>query len=77
MTDNLGYSGLSGYGKPNIRTAFLDRMAALGIRATNYVDTMPSGTPSRASLLTGRYPPRMNLSAPIGPVPNWEFRIRK
>jgi arylsulfatase A len=61
LADDLGYGDLGGQGHPTIRTPHLDRLAAQGKRFTDFYAAAPLCTPSRAALLTGRYPIRSGM----------------
>ena len=69
LADDLGYGDLGCYGHPRFKTPNLDRMAGEGVRLTQFNTPMPFCAPTRAALLTGRYPFRCGLStnpAPYG-----------
>ena len=56
VVDDLGYADLGCYGCKDTRTPNLDRLAEQGVRLTDFYASAPICTPSRASLITGRYP---------------------
>ncbi|MBT3375960.1 MAG: sulfatase-like hydrolase/transferase [Lentisphaerae bacterium] len=55
-TDHLRYDTLGCHGDPVIRTPNIDRLAAQSVDFSNYFVQNPVCQPSRASLMTGRYP---------------------
>lgn len=61
LADDLGYGDLGCYGHPSISTPNLDRMAREGVRFTDFYSAAEVCTPSRAALLTGRYPIRSGM----------------
>ena len=67
LADDLGYSDLGCYGCRDIRTPSIDRLAAQGVRFTTFYSSGTECTPTRAALLTGRYPQRIGgLECAIG-----------
>ncbi len=56
MVDDLGYGDLSSYGATDLKTPHIDRLVAAGMRFGNFYANCPVCSPTRASLLTGRYP---------------------
>ncbi|MGB3049636.1 MAG: sulfatase [Polyangiales bacterium] len=65
--DDLGYGDLASYGSKAIQTPHIDSLAQQGIRFTDFHACDSVCTPSRAGLLTGRYPKRMGLDVPLNP----------
>ena len=59
--DDLGYGDLACFGHPTIATPNLDRMAAEGMKFTQFYAAAPVCTPSRAALMTGRLPLRSGM----------------
>lgn len=65
--DDLGYADVGCFGAKGFKTPNLDRMAAEGIRFTDFYSAAPSCTPSRAALMTGCYPQRISLPKVLFP----------
>jgi arylsulfatase len=66
VCDDLGYGDIGCYGG-NLRTPNLDRMASEGVRFTQFYSANPVCSPSRAALMTGRYPTRVGVPRVLFP----------
>lgn len=56
VVDDLGIGDLSCYGAKDLQSPNIDRMVSQGLKFTNAYANCPVCSPTRASLLTGRYP---------------------
>ncbi|MBL7154637.1 MAG: sulfatase-like hydrolase/transferase [Phycisphaerae bacterium] len=65
--DDQGYQDVGCFGSPNIKTPNLDRMAAKGMKFTDFYSAASVCSPSRAALLTGCYPPRVGITKVLFP----------
>lgn len=61
LADDLGYGDLGGYYGGQSKTPNLNRLAMEGMIFTDFHSNGPMCSPTRASLLTGRYPQRLNV----------------
>jgi arylsulfatase A-like enzyme len=66
VIDDLGYGDLACYGNPQVRTPHIDRLAREGVRFAQAYAPSPVCSPSRAGLLTGRWPVRSGVTDAIG-----------
>ena len=62
LADDLGYSDLGCMGSKFYQTPNIDRLAAQGMRFTNAYAACSVCSPTRASILTGKYPARLHLT---------------
>lgn len=67
LTDDLGYSDIGCYGAQQVSTPHIDRLAAEGVRFTDFHTAASICSPSRAAFLTGAYPQRAGLYMGINP----------
>jgi arylsulfatase A-like enzyme len=80
FADDLGYGDLSCYGAKDINTPNIDQIAKQGIKFTEFYSASSVCSPSRAALLTGRYPQRMGINTVFFPesftgIPDTEITI--
>ncbi len=62
LVDDLGWSDLSCYGSQFYETPNLDRFAQTAMRFTDAYASCPVCSPTRASIMTGKYPARLNIT---------------
>ena len=77
LADDLGYADLAAYGSERNRTPHLDRMAAEGLRFTDFHSNGPMCTPTRAALLTGRYQQRFGeqFEGPLSGIDDYDIGL--
>lgn len=70
LTDDQGYHDVSYYGTEDIRTPHIDALRVAGMRLDNFYANSPVCAPTRASLLSGRYPDRVGVPGLIRSIPD-------
>ncbi len=65
FADDLGYADVGVFGAQGYRTPHIDRLAAEGVRFTDFYVAQAVCTASRAALLTGSYPQRVGLTGAV------------
>jgi arylsulfatase A-like enzyme len=79
LADDLGYGDLGCYDCRDIRTPTIDRLAAEGVRFTNYYANGAECTPTRTALMTGRYQQRvggLECAIGVGNVGRYDDAVR-
>ena len=69
MADDLGWKDLHCYGNEKLDTPHIDRLAKQGLLFTNAYSAAPVCTPTRAALMTGESPARLNITNHAGGHP--------
>ena len=65
VIDDLGWADLGCYGSKFHKTPNLDRLASDGMRFTQAYAAAPVGSPTRAAIMTGRYPQRVGITTSV------------
>jgi len=75
FVDDLGYGDLSSYGAQDLKSPHIDKLVSRGMRFDNFYANCPVCSPTRASLLTGRYPELVGVPGVIRThaADNWGF----
>lgn len=75
LVDDLGYGDLSSSGAQDLQTPHIDALVESGMRFNHFYANSPVGAPTRAALLTGRYPDLVGVPGTLRPEPerNWGY----
>ena len=75
LVDDLGYGDLSSFGGKDIHTPAIDKLMKSGMRMNQFYANCTVCTPTRASLMTGRYPDLVGAPGVIrqNPETNWGY----
>ncbi|MBB74014.1 MAG: N-acetylgalactosamine 6-sulfate sulfatase [Planctomycetaceae bacterium] len=73
LVDDLGYGDLSSYGAQDLRTPHIDQLVKSGMRFSHFYANCPVCSPTRAALLSGRYPELVGVPGVVRTYPhnNW------
>lgn len=74
VTDDHGIGDVGCYGHPEVRTPHLDRLAASGVRFTQWYANAPICSASRAAIMTGKYPDRTGVKGALTSEPTWDVQ---
>jgi arylsulfatase A-like enzyme len=75
--DDLGLGDLGAFGSEALRTPHIDAFAEQGLALDSFYSASPICTPSRAGLLTGRWPVRSRMDSAVFPEGTWPHRMRR
>ena len=74
VTDDHGIGDVGCYEHPEARTPNLDRLAASGVRFTQWYSNAPICSASRAAIMTGKYPDRTGIKGALPSEPSWDVQ---
>jgi arylsulfatase A-like enzyme len=69
LVDDMGWTDCGAYGSRYYETPHIDALAKRGVRFTDAYSANPLCSPTRASILTGKYPARLGITSAVGHMP--------
>ena len=77
LADDLGYAQLGCFGSDYYQTPRIDRLASEGMKFSNAYAAAAICSPTRASIMTGKYPTRLHLTDFIAGNQRDEYKLRQ